>query len=333
MSIILHIHTIVLSKPLFSENFTWFLIFTLVFVLAGLLIYFHWVNKKFRNENRNLSDKLSERTYQVMLQKWELERKNLAISQQNQDILDGMRYARNIQFAVLPKEEKISRSFSDHFVLYKPKDIVSGDFYFYEDTGPYVYLAAADCTGHGVAGAFMAMVGSSLLHQITGQQRAAETCEILDKLNEGIIDALRQKDTDSHGGMDIALIRYDKTKSELCFSGANRPLVLIRNYNLETYPGSKLSLGGFNQNEQKKFDETIIPIKKDDRIYLFTDGFADQFGGPAGKKIMTKNFKEILYSIHENPMNEQKATLEGYYENWKGRLDQIDDILVIGIKF
>ncbi len=159
-----------MNKALFSEELTWFLIFSNIFVVIGAYAYFRWVNKRFNDENKNLSDKLSERAYQVMMQKWELERKNLNIGQQNQDILDGLRYARNIQYAVLPKTENIQKLFKDFFVLYQPKDIVSGDFYFFEEIDGVAYLAIADCTGHGVAGAFMAMVGSSLLHQIIGQK-------------------------------------------------------------------------------------------------------------------------------------------------------------------
>jgi len=321
-----------MNKALFSEELTWFLIFSNIFVVIGAYAYFRWVNKRFNDENKNLSDKLSERAYQVMMQKWELERKNLNIGQQNQDILDGLRYARNIQYAVLPKTENIQKLFKDFFVLYQPKDIVSGDFYFFEEIDGVAYLAIADCTGHGVAGAFMAMVGSSLLHQIIGQKKVSEPSEILGLLNEGIVEALQQKQNESHSGMDIALLRYDPKSKEARFSGANRPLYLVRNYQADSIRPDKFPIGGFRPDEDRKFTQSVLILQEGDRLYMYSDGYADQFGGPAGKKIMTKKFKETLLNIHESPMETQRETLESFFHTWKGAYEQVDDILVVGIK-
>ena len=318
-------------NTLFSEELTFFLIFSNVFVLAGGYFYFRWVSKRFKDENKNLSDKLSERAYQVMMQKWELERKNLNISQQNQDILDSLRYARNIQHSVLPKKENIQKIFPEFFVLYQPKDIVSGDFYFFEEVDGIAYLAVADCTGHGVAGAFMAMVGSSLLHQIIGQKKINEPSEILGHLNEGIVEALQQKENESHSGMDIALLRYDPKNREARFAGANRPLFIVRNYEADSIRPDKLPIGGFHPDEDRKFTQSIINLQKGDRIYMYTDGYADQFGGPLGKKIMSGKFKDTLKSIHESPMQEQNETLLAFFETWKGKYEQVDDVLVVGI--
>jgi len=320
------------KASVFSDELTWFLIFGNVFLLLGVFLYFRWVNKRFKEENKKLSDKLSERTYQVMMQKWELERKNLSIGQQNQDIMDGLRYARNIQYAVLPKKENIQKHFSDFFVLYLPKDIVSGDFYFFEEVDGMVYLAVADCTGHGVAGAFMAMVGSSLLHQIIGQKKVTEPSEILALLNEGIVDALQQKENESHSGMDIALLRYNPLTREMIFAGANRPLFLIRNHGAETIQPDKQPIGGFRPDEDRKFRQISLSAMPGDAIYLYTDGYADQFGGPSGKKIMSKKFKETLISIHQHRMNEQHDTLVSFFETWKGKYEQVDDVLVMGIR-
>jgi serine phosphatase RsbU (regulator of sigma subunit) len=316
----------------YSEELTLFLIFIIIFILAGGYFYFRWVKKRFEDENKNLSEKLSERAYQVMMQKWELERKNLSIGQQNQDILDGMRYARNIQFAVLPKTENIQKIFPDFFVLYQPKDIVSGDFYFFEEINGVGYLAIADCTGHGVAGAFMAMVGSSLLHQIVGQKKINEPSEILGLLNEGIVEALQQKENESHSGMDIALLRYDPKTMEARFAGANRPLFMVRNYEADSIRPDKLPIGGFRPDEDRKFTQSVLTLQKGDRLYMYSDGYADQFGGPLGKKIMSGKFKDTLKSIHESPMNEQKETLHSFFDSWKGNYEQVDDVLVVGIK-
>ena len=316
----------------FSEELTMFLIFSNVFVLVGGYFYFRWVNKRFKDENKNLSDKLSERAYQVMMQKWELERKNLNIGQQNQDILDGLRYARNIQFAVLPKEENIRKIFPEFFVLYQPKDIVSGDFYFFEEVDGVGYIAIADCTGHGVAGAFMSMVGSSLLHQIIGQKKISDPSEILGNLNEGIVAALQQKDNESHSGMDIALLRFDPKTMEASFAGANRPLFLIRNNQSDSIRPDKLPIGGFRPDEDRKFTQKEIKLQKGDHLYMYSDGYADQFGGPHGKKIMSGKFKEHLLGMHQETMHEQHSSLATYFETWRVAYEQVDDVLVMGIK-
>ncbi|TAH40278.1 MAG: hypothetical protein EYC69_10710 [Bacteroidetes bacterium] len=316
----------------FSQELTLFLIFSNIFILAGGYFYFRWVNKRFKDENKNLSAKLSERAYQVMMQKWELERKNLNIGQQNQDILDGLRYARNIQYAVLPKEENIRKIFPEYFVLYQPKDIVSGDFYFFEEVDGVGYIAIADCTGHGVAGAFMSMVGSSLLHQIIGQKKISAPAEILGNLNEGIVTALQQKDNESHSGMDIALLRYNPMTMEASFAGANRPLFLIRNGQADSLRPDKLPIGGFRPDEDRKFTQKEIQLQKGDQLYMYSDGYADQFGGMHGKKIMSGKFKEQLMSIHQESMSVQGHSLSTYFETWKGAYEQVDDVLVMGIK-
>jgi serine phosphatase RsbU (regulator of sigma subunit) len=225
----------------------------------------------------------------------------------------------------------INKYFDDGFVYYLPKDIVSGDFYFLEEFNERIYVAVADCTGHGVAGAFMSMVGTSLLKQIIIQHKLTDPSAILNELNEGIVEALRQKETESHGGMDIALCVIDKKTKQLQFAGANRPLTLIRNNDLQMYKPDKLPIGGFMPDEERRFSKQTIDFQKGDRIYLSSDGYADQFGGMEGKKIMTKKFRDLLQTIHESPMTEQRKTLHDYFHNWKGRLEQVDDVLVVGV--
>lgn len=320
------------DAQIFSDEVTWFLIFSNVFLLIGCILYFRWANKRFREENRNLTAKLSERAHQVMIQKWELERRNLTVSQQNAEIIDSLHYARNIQTAILPKPETILQSFKDAFILYKPKDIVSGDFYFFENTDNMVILAIADCTGHGVAGAFMSMVGSSLLHQLIGQKHMKEPARILEQLNDGIVEALKQKESDSHAGMDIALCCIDLDTKVLTFAGANRPLYYIRNCQAKALKPDKLPIGGFRPDEDRVFTQQTLQVQDNDVIYLYSDGYADQFGGVQGKKIMTRKFKDLLLSIHQSPMNEQQKTLDEYFESWRGRYEQVDDVLVAGIR-
>lgn len=319
------------DQPVFGDTVTWFLIFINLFLIIGGIVFFRWLNSKFKQENKNLSDKLSERAHQVMIQKWDLERKTLQVTYQNQEIMDSLHYARNIQTAVLPKKEVILEAFKDAFVLYKPKDIVSGDFYFFEKLdGKYIF-AIADCTGHGVAGAFMSMVGSSLMHQIIGQKHVSQPSKILGLLNDGIVEALKQKESESHAGMDIALACLDLEKMELTFAGANRPLFYIRNNVSDSLKPDKLPIGGFRPDEDRVFTEKTLKLEPGDRLYLFSDGYADQFGGIQGKKIMTKKFKEMLEGMHKLPMEEQQKRLDEYFESWKGKFEQVDDVLVAGV--
>lgn len=319
------------SEHLFSDTIGWFLLFiNIIFLIGGFFLYRH-LTKKFEVENKKISDKLSDRSYNVMMQKWDLERKNLSISQQNQEILDSLHYAKNIQSAIMPHADSIDQLFKDGFVLYLPKDIVSGDFYFLEELNDRVYLAVADCTGHGVAGAFMSMVGTALLKQIILQNKFTDPAKILNELNEGIVEALRQKENSSHGGMDIAMCVIDKKEMTLRFAGANRPLHIVRNFNTELIKPDKLPIGGFNADENRTFNSQLVALEKGDNIYLYSDGYADQFGGMEGKKIMTKKFRELIQNMHDSPMKAQHETLLNFFNNWKGRYEQVDDVLVIGV--
>lgn len=321
-----------LERHLFSDAFTWFVIFLVVFLLIGSYLYVRMLHKQFNEENHKLTERLSERSYNVMMQKWDLERKNLSISQQNREIMESLHYAQNIQNAILPRSEKLASWFKDAFVYYRPKHVVSGDFYFFEKHNGNYYLAAADCTGHGVAGAFMSMLGSSLLKQIIVENNITEPSAILVELNRRVLDALRQSETSSHGGMDIVLCMIDESRQNLIYTGANRPVLIIRNYEELYHRGDKTPIGGFFPEENRHFTAHTIELKPNDRIYLYTDGYADQFGGPEGKKLMSKKFKEILMNIHEDNMSNQLHTLDSYHLNWRGKFEQVDDLLVVGIR-
>ena len=315
----------------FNDTAGWMLVSgNVILLIAGFLLYRH-ISKKHEMENKKISDKLSDRSYNVMVQKWDLERKHISISQQNQEILDSLHYAKNIQSAIMPHAESIDRIFKDGFVLYMPKDIVSGDFYFLEEYNDRIYLAVADCTGHGVAGAFMSMVGTALLKQIILQNKFTDPAKILNELNEGIVEALRQKQTSSHGGMDIAMCVIDKNEMTLQFAGANRPLHIVRNANSDLIKPDKLPIGGFNADENRTFKSQKVVLETGDRIYLYSDGYADQFGGMEGKKIMTKKFRELIQEIYQYPMKNQHDTLLNYFNTWKGKFEQVDDVLVIGV--
>ncbi len=283
------------------------------------------------HQNEMLEQQVLERTAEINKQKKLIELKN-------KDILDSIHYAKRLQQAILPPEEKIQKYFPESFILYEPKDIVSGDFYWIGASGNLVIIVAADCTGHGVAGALMSMIGIALLNQIVNEKGITTPSLILDQLHSSIIAVLKQTENDSHHAMDIAVCSFDISETtsvvrpgKLQFAGANRPLWIIRNKELDSIKPDKIPIGGLYGDRNNSFLNTI-ELTAHDTIYLFTDGYADQFGGEHGKKLMTKTFKEILLSIQPLAMEEQKAQLKSYLEKWQGTNEQVDDVLVIGIR-
>ena len=277
------------------------------------------------NQNIELEQKVTERTTEVMHQKAEIEIKN-------RDILDNLNYARRIQSAILPDIKLIYETLKDSFIFYRPKDIVSGDFYTFSQKENRVIISSADCTGHGVTGAFMSMIGSSHLNQIINERGILRPSEILNHLNTGITEALKQTDKEVNDGMDIALCSLDLQNLRLEYAGANRPLWLFRNSEWIEIKPDKLPIGGFRVNREAVFTNHEMELRQGDTIYLFTDGFADQFGGPDGKKILSKRFREILLSMQTISMQDQKKKLESFFDEWKKNTEQVDDVLVIGIR-
>ena len=256
------------------------------------------------------------------------------IEVQNKDITDSINYAKQIQRARLSNPSIILNHLPDAFGLYKPKDVVSGDFYWFaEHENGKLLMAAADCTGHGIPGAFMSLIGIDELNHAVLEKRLCDGSVILSSLNKGVKKALRQNEQNSmsRDGMDIALIIFDLKNNTLEYAGANRPLYYIRENKLHDITPTKAAIGGTTSNEQE-FKSHIIDIKKNDMIYVFTDGFADQFGGESGKKFMTKRFKDLLLSIHHLPATEQEVRLEKSLEEWKKEISQVDDILVMGVR-
>ena len=251
----------------------------------------------------------------------------------NKEITDSINYAKRIQNAKLPKKEEIYNLLPQSFVLFKPKDIVSGDFYSIHKTQNEIIIAAADCTGHGVPGALMSMVGSEQLNKAVLQ--SSKISEILQLLNQGIKSSLRQTSAgeSTRDGMDIALCSVNTKEGVVKFGGANRPLWVVRNgqASIEEIKPTKNAIGGLTEHHSQ-FESHELKLQPGDSFYIFTDGYPDQFGGQSGKKLMTKKFKEILLSIKHLPMPEQEKHLDQFIENWKGRTEQVDDILVIGVK-
>lgn len=272
-------------------------------------------------------------------QKKAVDKAHEALREKNKDITDSINYAKRIQQAILPPAVLINKIFPEGFVLYRPKDVVSGDFYFISERADKVVVAAIDCTGHGVPGAFMSMIGSSLLNQIVNEQDVTNSSEILNRLHSGIQDALKQKvemdqkTSDAHDGMDVAVCCFDtrSLSSAVEFSGAMRPLYYSAGGVFSELKGDRFSIGGAVYEQQGSFSGHMLNLHKGDVVYLFTDGYADQFNDQ-GKKLTTGGFKKLLASLLAKPMQEQKVHLEAFFEKWKGTSEQTDDILVIGIR-
>lgn len=275
---------------------------------------------------QNLEHKVLERTAEVHKQK-------AIIEEKNKDITDSIRYAKKIQQAIAPNIEEFNRNFSDSFILYKPKDIVSGDFYWFDhfDNNTTVF-AAADCTGHGVPGAFMSLICSDIMYKVINDQKIHDPASALKAIDERLVQLIKKSsEASANDGMDIAMCTYYKNTNKLQYAGAHRPLLLVRDKEIIEYRPNKYSIGG-HSTEGKHFDLTEVDVQPGDMVYLLTDGYADQFGGDNGKKFKFKNFKELVLSVSNLPMNEQKHILDETFEAWRGSLEQIDDVCVIAVK-
>ncbi|MEW6467949.1 MAG: tetratricopeptide repeat protein [Bacteroidota bacterium] len=264
----------------------------------------------------------------------ELEAKNQLIEEKNKDITDSIKYAKRIQEAIFPPEETRLRIMPESFILYKPKDIVSGDFYWIEQWGNKTLFAAVDCTGHGVPGAFMSIVGCNLLNQAVNEHGISKPGLILNALNKGVSKTLRQKYEESSvkDGMDIALCSIDRKAGLLEFAGAYNSVYIVRNGQLNEINGDKFPVGIFFGEEMKMFSNHEVPVNAGDQVYVFSDGYADQFGGPSGKKFKYKRLKELILSVCDLSMEKQKEILADTIEKWRGDLEQVDDILVMGVR-
>jgi serine phosphatase RsbU (regulator of sigma subunit)/Flp pilus assembly protein TadD len=262
-----------------------------------------------------------------------IKKSNVEIAEKKREIQDSINYAKHIQNAMLPEINVLQKYFPEGFGLFLPKDIVSGDFYWFNELNDIVYFAAADCTGHGVPGAFMSMIAIDKLNQCLIDKQIENPAAILNSLNKSIKKALKQdsNSSSSKDGLDIALCSFDKNKMELNYSGANRPLWIIRNNELLEFKPNKAAIAGYT-DENQKFENHTIKVFKNDSLILFSDGFADQFGGEQKKKFMTKRLKETLISINHLPMEKQEFKLQEIFDTWKGNIEQVDDVMVLGFR-
>jgi serine phosphatase RsbU (regulator of sigma subunit) len=308
-------------KPPFYLRW-WFIMTSILIIIFVVVIYIHMREQKLIKEKIILEEKVRERTAEVV-------QKSMEIEEKNRDITASIRYAERIQRAMLPRED----AFGDTFVLFMPKDIVSGDFYWMYDNGDWQFIAAVDCTGHGVPGAFMSIIGHNSLNKVVREYGLTRPSAILDQLNIEVMKALLQRHEKCiNDGMDLALIAYNRKTGTIEFAGAYNPLYVVRKGEVMVYKGDRFPIGMTTMDEKKSFTNKPVDIKPGDMLYMCSDGYADQFGSPDVKKYKSVNIKRLLSQIWQLPVNEQKERLEKELLEWKGDLDQIDDILFIGTK-
>lgn len=317
-----------------ERTIRYFLITGVILVL--LLIGMIWRNSRIVIKTNR---KLALQNHKIEVQRDEIQKQKHLVDEKNKDILDSFTYAQRIQEAVMPLKEDIMQAFKESFVLFLPKEVVSGDFYWFASHKEEVsgvnmnFLAASDCTGHGVPGAFMSMLGCDKLNEVISH--TTDISKILEHLNLGIKRALRQseKEDSTRDGMDIALCCFNPLTNILEYAGANRPLWIIKagdRTSILEIKATKVAIGGLTDNNQI-FEKHRFQLDAGDAFYIFSDGYADQFN-PQDKKLMTKRFKEKLISIQQLGMSEQEAELNKFIEDWRGNMEQTDDILVVGVK-
>jgi ligand-binding sensor domain-containing protein/serine phosphatase RsbU (regulator of sigma subunit) len=307
---------------------TWWFIFLAFSVLtASVILIIRYREKAQKKIQEYLEKELEARTSVVVKQKAELELQNI-------EITDSINYAKRIQSSILPDVNKLKESFTDAFILFQPRDIVSGDFYWFDklDDDKFI-IVCADSTGHGVPGAFMSMIGSTLLQDIIARKRITQPSEILRLLDRQIFSTLNQNIEFgvANDGMDMVVCEINIKTRHLRFASAMRPVILILDGESYYLKGNRSSIGGESVNE-KYFDDQEYYLKENDSIYLFSDGLSDQFGGPDGKKMKIARLKRMIEQYSDLPMDDQKNSLLNFYAEWKGNFDQVDDILLMGVK-
>lgn len=299
----------------------------IMLLLAGLLMYAY-------RQKRRTNKALEQKNTEINHQKDQLAEAYDLIEKKNKKITGSINYAKLIQTAMMSKIDKLEKFIPDSFIFFRPLDVVSGDFYWYTEIDNKVVITAVDCTGHGVPGGFLSMIGSNLLNQIVDHDRITDPAEILTKLDEGVKVALHQDHTDNSDGMDMALAVIDKEQKKIHFSGAKNPLFYFVNDEANQIKGSLHGIGGFQVKDRGKgYSTSTMEIEEGTAFYVFSDGFIDQYGGRDGReRFKKKRFREMLLSIHKRPMQDQQLLIEEQLLEWKNNSAQIDDILVIGFR-
>jgi sigma-B regulation protein RsbU (phosphoserine phosphatase) len=276
---------------------------------------------------------LIDKIKQINKQKEKLEREHQRVSQQRKEMIDDITYSKRIQNAILPTDELVKSIFPQHFILNIPRNIVSGDFYWVGNKSGKKIITVADCTGHGISGAFMTMAGIAFMNDIYNRYTIEEPAEVLYLLREHVMKLLHQRgiEGEASDGMDIALCFVDEDKKCIKYAGANNPVYLINHHELEICRADRMPIG-IHANFTTPFNSHTIDYHPEDMLYLFSDGFADQFGGPENKKFRYKQFQDLLTMIHSKSLFEQHEILHQTFLNWKAGEEQVDDILIVGIR-
>lgn len=315
----------VINPPLWQEP--WFLLLSAILLIGGTVLAVRLRVRQIERDKKLLQQRVDEATRDIQEQKEIIEEKN-------KDITESIEYARRLQFAILPEIEVVKSYLPNSFIYYQPKDIVSGDFYWFHADGNKVMIAAVDCTGHGVPGAFMSVMGYNQLNEVVKLVDDYDPAMMLTLLDRRVVEALRQNTEYSvtKDGMDMALALIDFDKNELSYSGAYRPIYLVRNGEFVEHKGDRYPVGGA-QEDLKSFETFKVPLEPGDKFYIFSDGYVDQFGGERERKFTPKRLKRLIDEHHTKSMEEQKTIYKGALEDWMANTDQLDDILLIGVEF
>jgi ligand-binding sensor domain-containing protein/serine phosphatase RsbU (regulator of sigma subunit) len=321
-----------IAIPFWKQIWFWPLV-ALLFITATYLIVRGRLNR-LQNAKKLLEAKVEEKTEQLREEKLQLMQTKDLLEMKNKDITDSINYAKGIQDALLPAHENIRKNFPDSFIYFRPRNIVSGDFYWFAETPEYYIIAVVDCTGHGIPGAFMSLIGSTLMNEIVNKRNITDPSVILSELHENVVRTLRQdiEGSSSRDGMDVSLCAVNKDKTQLIFSSASRPMYYVRNQELTELNLRTYSIGGYYSHIEKTYPQIRIELQKGDQFYLFSDGYADQFNGLSNKKFSTRRLKELLTNIAGKSPEEQLNALDSSLIDWQGKQDQIDDVTVIGFR-
>ena len=296
-------------KAIVNKQYFNRLMISLLVIIAIFVVFITYTRKILREEVKK---------------KRQLSHQKKIIEFKNKDITDSMHYALKIQNKILPAQSQFNECFSDYFIMYESKDIVAGDFYWMEKIDGEIYLAVADCTGHGVPGAILSIICANFLDKVVCQMGLTDPGKILDEVRDKVINYLTKGEYSMSDGMDIALCRINLETNQLSYAGAYNPIYILRNKELIVTKPTKQPVGKFDL--LSSFESSDYELMKDDVVYLFTDGYADQFGGPANKKFKMRNFREMFIDICDMEMAEQKKHIESVFMNWKGDTEQIDDV-------
>ena len=328
-------YSLIVTPPFWKT--IWFYILLTAGVIAILILYIRSREKKLIREKEHLEQQVALRTAEVVAQKEQIQTQHKIVTEQKLEITSSITYARRIQQAVLPGLDILAGNAADSFVLYKPRDIVSGDFYWIGKSGNLLIVSAADCTGHGVPGAFMSMLGISFMNKIIREQKVDAPEMILNHMRENVVNSMHQGNFEgtTKDGMDMALCVVNLDTLEMRFAGAYNPVIVISDNQISELKANRMPVGFHLVMDD--FLSQSVQLKKGDCIYLFSDGFQDQTGGPDGRKFMRKNLRELLFSIHTEAFSVQKQILESTIENWRHSpdpavedMEQVDDIMVFG---